>query len=133
MNLDSIQLFDLASKRMNWLSQRQQVVSENIANADTPDFRAKDITPFEEVLDAPLRQTGLQTTQPTHRSGSGNSYSTADVTEDDTAWSTGISGNTVVLEQQVIKATEIEDGYQLAADLYRKAHQLLTLATAGRR
>jgi flagellar basal-body rod protein FlgB len=36
-------LFQLISARMSWLSQRQAVLSQNIANADTPDYRPKDL------------------------------------------------------------------------------------------
>ncbi len=50
---------------------------------------------------------------------------------DDPSCSNSIDGNTVVLEQQTIKATEIGENYRLAAQLYRKGHDLLTLA--GRR
>ncbi|MHA6327015.1 flagellar basal body rod protein FlgB [Roseivivax sp. CAU 1753] len=133
MNFDSISLFDLASKRLNWLAERQQVVSENVANADTPGFRAQDVVPFEELLERPTISTSLATTQAGHLTGNLGSYTAAAVIADETAWEKSINGNTVVLEQQIIKATEIEDGYQLATDLYRKAHQLLTLATTGRR
>ncbi|QFT47366.1 Flagellar basal body rod protein FlgB [Roseivivax sp. THAF40] len=132
MNFDSISLFDLASKRLDYLAERQQVISENIANADTPGFRAQDVAPFEELLDHTTSQVSLETTHTGHKTG-GGTYETVAVTNDDRAWEQSINGNTVVLEQQTIKAAEIEDGYQLAADLYRKAHQLLTLATTGRK
>lgn len=41
MKLESMSLFQLASQRMQWLGARQQVVSENIANADTPGYQRK--------------------------------------------------------------------------------------------
>ncbi len=44
--MQPIQLFDLASRQAEWLTIRQQVVAGNIANANTPKFRAKDVTPF---------------------------------------------------------------------------------------
>ena len=49
--MQPIQLFDLASRQAEWLTIRQQVVAGNIANANTPKFRAKDVTPFDAVLD----------------------------------------------------------------------------------
>ncbi len=49
--MQPIQLFALASRQAEWLQVRQQVVTGNIANANTPKFHAKDVTPFQAVLD----------------------------------------------------------------------------------
>ncbi|HAC51413.1 MAG TPA: flagellar biosynthesis protein FlgB, partial [Sulfitobacter sp.] len=38
MNLSNLSILGLASDRMQWLSARQKVVSENVANASTPNF-----------------------------------------------------------------------------------------------
>ncbi|MDP5349422.1 MAG: hypothetical protein NWQ32_13675 [Paracoccaceae bacterium] len=50
-----------------------------------------------------------------------------------TGGETTIDGNTVVLEQQTLKAAEISESYQLAAQLYGKGHQLLGLAVGSPR
>jgi Flagella basal body rod protein len=42
-----IHLFDLASQQARWLSARQIAVAENIGNANTPGYKAKDVPPFE--------------------------------------------------------------------------------------
>ena len=44
--LEEIDLFRLAGSRMRYLTERQSVVARNIANADTPGYRAQDLTPF---------------------------------------------------------------------------------------
>ena len=49
-------LFDLAERRLQWRGARQGVLSENVANADTPGWAARDVKPFEDVLGANLRQ-----------------------------------------------------------------------------
>lgn len=43
MNLKSMPLFGLMGRRMAWLTQRQMVLSQNIANADTPGYKPKDL------------------------------------------------------------------------------------------
>ena len=45
-------LFDLISARAGWLAQRQAVLGQNVANADTPGFRPLDLAPasFERLL-----------------------------------------------------------------------------------
>ena len=46
MNLTDIPLFAMLKNRMGYLSDRQNVIAENIANANTPDFVARDVKPF---------------------------------------------------------------------------------------
>ena len=45
-----VQLFELASQQAHWLSARQVAVAENIANANTPGYKAADVPPFESRL-----------------------------------------------------------------------------------
>ncbi|MFC2970529.1 flagellar basal body rod protein FlgB [Acidimangrovimonas pyrenivorans] len=122
MKLDSMSFFRLASERMQWLSARQRVISENIANADTPGYRAQDVASFDAFVEhvrsneAQLGPTDFTTLTPVET-----------VTADD-SWTGTLSGNTVVLEQQTVKAGETAQQYRLAANLYRKAHELLNLA-----
>ena len=47
MSLSSMSIFAMAQSKMSWLGQRQTVLAQNIANADTPSYRAKDL----EALD----------------------------------------------------------------------------------
>lgn len=60
--LDSMSFFALASKRLDWLAARQKVISENVANANTPDFLAKEVAGFDSVLAG--TQSGMTTTTP---------------------------------------------------------------------
>ncbi len=131
MNLDSMSFFQLASQRMQWLGAGQQVVAENIANADTPGFKARSISPFAELVDG-ARTSGVRTTHANHIS-SGGPAGGVRVTPDEAAWETSIDGNSVVLEQQTLRSSEISEDYQLATLLYAKGHQLLTLAVVGQR
>ena len=47
MSLDDLTLFNAVKKRLAWVTQRQEVLSQNVANADTPDYKAKDLRPFK--------------------------------------------------------------------------------------
>ena len=62
--MESIQLFQVASRQAEWLSVRQSTVSGNIANANTPGFRAMDVAPFNAVLDN--TNMPMATTNPLH-------------------------------------------------------------------
>ena len=56
--------FSMLRERMTWLNQRQDVLSQNVANADTPGYVARDLKPldFDDVLNAPRQGTALMTT-----------------------------------------------------------------------
>lgn len=131
MKLGELSFFDVASKRMDYLGTRQQVVSANIANADTPGFKAQETAAFGTMLDG-ARRGGIETTNPRHIAGSAGTNGVR-VSDDDSAWETSMDGNTVVLEQQSIKSNEITENYRLATQLYRKGHDLLAVAIAGLR
>lgn len=130
MKLGDMSFFALASRRMKWLGAKQQVISENIANADTPGFKSKQISGFDEMVGT-SKAAVVATTSPGHLRGSASETAGYQVTVDDSAWEESIDGNTVVLEQQTIQAVEVSENYRLAAELYKKGHQLLTLAVTG--
>ncbi|WP_375689917.1 flagellar basal body rod protein FlgB [Pseudooceanicola sp. LIPI14-2-Ac024] len=114
---------------MQWLGARQVVISENIANADTPDYKSKDVGAFDAMMEGNERSNGLRVTKPNHIQGAPKSN--IGIEADTGPWEQSLDGNTVSLEQQTIKAAEVSEGYKLAASLYRKGHDLLTLAVTG--
>lgn len=107
--------FQLASRRMDWLSSRQTVIAENIANANTPGYAGRDVQSFTDFLKADPEPGGG-----------------ALVSEASTSWGASKDGNTVVLEQQAILAAQSAGEFRLASRLYAKGYQLVALA-AGRR
>ena len=131
MRLNDMSFFNLATRRMNWLGARQQVIAQNVANSDTPGYRAQDTASFTEVL----RGAGgamLKTTSTRHIGGlNGGSVNEVGIRDDESAYELSLDGNTVALEQQTIKAADTAESYRLAAQLYRKGHELLTLAATG--
>ncbi|APZ50407.1 flagellar basal body rod protein FlgB [Salipiger abyssi] len=131
MKLAGMSFFQLASQRMKWLGARQSVISENIANADTPEYKAKEISSFESMTDGARTVRGLNVTNAKHIQSVGGAPDGVRVTTDESAWEGSLDGNTVALEQQTIKAAEVAGNYRLAAELYRKGHTLLTIAVTG--
>src|SRR5579871_6082685 len=52
MDLDNLTLFKMAMTKMDWASQRQKILAQNVANADTPDYKARDLKKldFKKIL-----------------------------------------------------------------------------------
>jgi len=134
MNLSNLSILGLASDRMQWLSARQKVTSENVANAATPNYKARDVSSFETMLNGEVsRGDRLVTTHAKHITGSTSGTPGVRTMDDRTAEGTTLDGNTVDLEAQSVRAAEISDQYRMAAQLYRKSYDLLTMAVTGNR
>src|SRR5262249_51165124 len=117
--------------RLNQLSERQRLISENIANASTPGYRPRDLdtSSFERALAAAGgRSAGLEMarTNPRHMSPGGGDASAAITTAADS--DTTIDGNAVVLEDQMAKASETRMQFETAIALYQKGLDLLRMA-----
>ncbi len=95
-------LFDLASKHMSWLSARQAVTAMNIANADTPGYRAQSIQPFAETLEKTA--TELSRTHVRHM-GDAIAEGGGFQRTDGTSWGSAHGGNNVTLETELMTAS----------------------------
>lgn len=126
--MQPIHLFSIASRQADWLSVRQATIAQNVANADTPKYRAVDVEPFGDVLS----QTRLQlaATNPAHMAPSGLDAAAADVRRED-AWEITHSGNSVSLEQEMIKAGDIHTSFSLNRSIVAAFGRMLTSAVKG--
>ena len=133
MNLTDMPLMTMLKERMGWLSARQNVLSQNVANVDTPGYTAKDLKPvdFAAALQDATKpaqfQGGMTVTDPRHISldpTKGADY--ADFNSPDVEASP--NGNTVSLEQEMIRVSDTQAEYQAASNLYAKAMNMMKTA-----
>jgi flagellar basal-body rod protein FlgB len=132
-DLPDLPIFSVLRERMAWLNQRQTVLSGNVANADTPGYVAQDLKPLDfsqELQSASLAQKmpGLTVTDPRHiaaKTSTGNTDFSATDTPDSEA---NPNGNSVSLEQEMIKVSDTQMQFQAAANLYGKAMTLMKTA-----
>ncbi len=124
--MQPIQLFNLASRQAEWLAVRQEVVAGNIANANTPQFKARDVTPFEAVLDKAF--IPMARTNPAHFASNDLSED-VEVKDSELNKEIGVqeSGNTVSLSQELSKTGEIKRQYELSAGLVKSFHSMMLL------
>jgi flagellar basal-body rod protein FlgB len=132
MTLDQIPLFAVLKGKLGYLNNREKLIAQNVANADTPGFRPSDLKPFTipAALAAPAAAAAGVTTIRTstaHLSGKASPK---------TAWKTStgpdsevrLDGNQVVLEEQMMKLTEARLDHDAAIGLYQKSIGLLRLS-----
>lgn len=115
-------LFELASSQARYLELRQSTIATNVANANTPGFRARDVEPFNKVLDTmPVR---LATTSPAHMQLSPAETDTRATAKKD-SWEVVHSGNSVSLEQEMIKGSDVNRDYSMNSAIVRSFHRMM--------
>jgi flagellar basal-body rod protein FlgB len=124
-------VFALSAARLAHASQRNAVISRNIAHADTPGFRAQDVAAFdfERMVAATAAQP--KATRPGHAVGAAPLGRPEAEIDDVPATDESPDGNTVSLEEQMVLAAETRGDFELAATLYAK-HLLLLRTAIGR-
>ncbi|MEX1147596.1 MAG: flagellar basal body rod protein FlgB [Sphingomonadales bacterium] len=134
MDLKGLSLFSALNRKMNWLGKRQGLLADNIANANTPGHRARDITPlsFAQVM---TEQSGtrskVMTTHPAHVTGAHETRATRTRqgrVYDVKSMETKRDGNSVVLEQEQAKLAETQMEYTATVNIYRKHVAMLRTA-----
>lgn len=129
MDLSNLGLFKLMSRKMDWLTQRQEVISQNVANADTPEYKGRDLKPFNfrDAL-ADSRRLTPTATSPTHLQGTVPAGGSNKEQRVRNPYETAPDGNNVVVEEQMIKLSQTSMDYQTITNLYRKQVGLLKTA-----
>ena len=125
MPISDIPILAMLRTRMQWHQERQRVLAENVANADTPNYRARDLAPpnFEHALTA--ASLTLARTDPGHMAGNGGSQF-AD--GGDLHYEVRPRGNAVSHEDEMLKLAGNQMDYDAVTSLY--THSLTLIKTA---
>lgn len=111
--------------RMSYLGERQALLSKNIANANTPHYKAQDLAPME----GGSHQLKLYMTNPRHISLNMGSADFKQIERD--TFETTPMGNNVVLDEEMVKVSQNNMEYQETTNLYKKWGGLLKTAING--
>ncbi|MEM1102492.1 MAG: flagellar basal body rod protein FlgB [Pseudomonadota bacterium] len=135
MDLSKIAVFDALTSKMSYLNNRATLLAENVANANTPGYVARDLENFtfdDALAEASGPRSGapaLRASEPGHITPSGgNASSFKAVSSPDSDAS--INGNAVALEDQMLKVADTQMQYQMATSLYRKGLNMLRVVVA---
>ncbi len=134
MSLTDLSILSALRTKMAWHQTRQNVLAENVANADTPGFRARDMErpDFSAMLGAgSAGSSSITRTNPKHLGGGGASLSSFNA-EEITVNEVTPAGNAVNLESQMMKVAENQMDYQLVTTLYSRSLGMLRTAISRR-
>lgn len=133
MNIAEIPLFAMLRSRMGYLSERERVIAQNVANSDTPGYAPQDLKAFTFDVKMKAQASGSASaqavTQPGHmntpRDGKASAFKAARIKASETT----LNGNGVSLEEEMMRMTDARMSYDAAIGFYEKSMNLLRMAT----
>ena len=138
MDLAGLPIFSMLRDRMGYLSERQRVISENVANADSPGYAPHDLKAFSfqaHVQNATASSSAaaasrgmMAVTQAGHMQAPGAGRPGVKATKIKDSETT-LDGNSVVLEEEMMKMSDARMNYEAAVSFYQKSLGLLRMAT----
>ena len=123
MDLTSVDVFSLAEQRLDWVNRRQELLAQNVANANTPGYEARDLKPFQSFLDKTT--VPLAATNPLHLAALPGTTGAA---ESDIVAERAPDGNAVSLDSELTKLADTGNMHELATNLYTKYLGMFRLA-----
>lgn len=125
--MEPVNLFDLASQQARWLSVRQSTIAGNIANANTPGFRTRDVEPFEKVLDS--TRVTMEVTSPRHISTGATQEAFQVRQKENGDIAVMPSENTVSIENELMDAGEVRRNFELNTAIVKAFHRMVLMTS----
>ena len=129
--LDKLEVFQMAQAMAQYAETRQSAIAQNIAQADTPGYKAKDVAPFAETYRAQEGSEALRATREKHLSGNSGGFEPQIITASQTG-SQSPNGNTVSLDLEMMRAAEVRIQHDTALTIYQTSLDILR-TSIGRR
>ncbi len=128
MGFTDLPLLSQIKGRLSWLDERQRVIAQNVANADTPGYVGRDLNQPTDFARALSEGGGVRMTRTSamHIAPAGQTarFDTTKAPDSETT----LDGNSVVVEEQMLKMAESRMAYDAAIGLYQKSMQMLRMA-----
>lgn len=122
---ENLDVFRMAQAMSVHAATKQALSAQNMANADTPGYVARDITPFSEVLETDSPQFGIKATRSAHLNGQkpagGGEIFERDAEHDP-------NGNSVSLELEMLQAVTAKRQHDRAISIYKTSLGVLRTA-----
>jgi flagellar basal-body rod protein FlgB len=119
-----IGLFDLADKRLGWLERRQELLAQNVANANTPGWKSHDLKSFATVLAGRSAELAPVRTDPGHLPGKPAGANQRISAKGERA----PDGNTVKLDEELTKVADTESAQATTTGVYTKYMSFFRMA-----
>src|SRR5262249_13133201 len=133
MPITEIPIFSMLRTRIHWHQERQKLLSENVANADTPKFQPRDLAPLTaDSMRPSVTPLGLAQTAPGHLASIGGDNESVFQMDHKGDFEVRPGGNGVNLEDEMLKVAANQMDYQAATALYARGLGLIKTALGKR-
>jgi flagellar basal-body rod protein FlgB len=129
---EKLEILQMAQAMAKHASARQSLVSQNIANADTPEYRARDVATFADTYEQQSGWAG-RATREGHFAGSSASAGSVDTAglrsfEREEPGTQSPNGNTVSLELEMLNAVDVKRQHDRALTVYKYSLDMMRTA-----
>ena len=133
MAISEFPILSMLRTRMHWNQERSRVLAENVANADTPQFKPRDLMEpsFERTQVASVGPLQLARTDVAHQGGQISDATRFNIDRRGT-FEIRPAGNAVNLEDEMMKVAATQMDYQTATSLYSRSLGLIKTAIGKR-
>ena len=130
MDYSKLTLFQMMQTKMAYLSERQDVLSHNIANIDTPGYKARDLKKLDFKRLAEIATNRLQMRMTAAEHSTGTPKMPKEFRDEKTrhAFESKKVENNVVVEEQMAKVNETNMEYEKTTNLYKKTTDMFKTA-----
>jgi flagellar basal-body rod protein FlgB len=131
MSIGSIPLFTALAEKMKWHQTRQGLLAENVANAETPGYRGRDLSQFgfaEHMRNLSTAGIAAAVTQPGHIAAAPTTGANGFGARSINNFEITPEGNGVTLEDEMMKVATNQMDYQVVTSLYSRSMRLLRVA-----
>ena len=134
MDFNKMSFFGMVKNKLAWLSQRQEILAQNIANSDTPRYQASDLSPydFKELVRKEAGQLNMISSDPSHLPGRRRRIRDFSNVVERKPFETAPNGNAVILEEQMAKVNETQINHNLMTQLYKKHLSMIKMAIGNK-
>jgi flagellar basal-body rod protein FlgB len=129
MPISDIPILTMLRTRMAWHQERQRVLADNVANADTPNFKPRDLVPPDMGRTAPAAgPVALVRTDPMHLNAPGAGGGSRFAADARGRYQVRPTGNAVRIEDEMMKVAANQMDYQMVTTLYSRGLGLIKTA-----
>lgn len=118
-----LNVFQTAQASAVHAGKRQAIIAQNVANADTPGYKARDLAPFDQLVSGMSTGSGMRASRANHLNGNST---------DGLKWETVTpisaadpNGNSVSIEKEMLKSVEIKRQHDRALAIYKSSLNIL--------
>jgi flagellar basal-body rod protein FlgB len=132
MAINDLPVLSVLRTKMQWHQERQRVLAENVSNSDTPNFKPRDLVePKFNAVGATI--AGSMGSLPMMRTIAGSNIAPSGAPDSfeqnpHAGFETRPAGNSVNLEDEMMKASANQMDYAAATSLYTRSLHLIKTA-----